>query len=87
MEILEGDQSQKLFNDYLICWRDFLLARFLYSRSRETKMGGGGGQLYYNFLKFPPQRERDRTSTHYQKLFYSVLTRIATALELGKVLM
>ena len=27
MEILEGEQSQKLFNDYLICWRDFFLAR------------------------------------------------------------
>ena len=50
-------------------------------------MGGGGRQLYCNFLKFPPQRERDRTSTHYQKLYYSVLPRIATALELGKVLM
>ena len=52
-------------------------------------MGGGGegDNCTAIFLKFPPQRERDRTSTHYQKLYYSVLPRIATALELGKVLM
>ena len=56
MEILEGDQSQKLFNDYLICWRDFFWRVLL---SGKQKWGEErGGQLYSNFFEIPsPKRE------------------------------
>ena len=59
--------------------------------SRETKMGGGARgtivqQFFWNSL--PKERGTEhQLNTHYQKLYYSVLPRIATALELGKVLM
>ena len=64
MKILEGDQSPKLFNDYLICWRDFFLARAVIQVGKQ-KWGEERDNCTAIFLKFPPQRERDRTSTQH----------------------
>ena len=58
MEILEGEQSQQLFNDYLICWRDFFLARAVIQVGKQKWGEERGGQLYSNFFEIPsPKRE------------------------------
>jgi hypothetical protein len=49
-----------------------------------------GGQLYSNFFEIPSSKREGQninSTLIIQKLYYSVLTRIATALELDKVLM
>ena len=52
MKILEGEQSQKLFNDYLICWRDFFLARAVIQVGKQ-KWGEEGDNctaIFWNSL-------------------------------------